>query len=349
VTGAVLGLEGITILAAATFLVLIVVVVWWLDRYDREPLGMVAAAFGWGALAAPALATVTETIALGILGPHYGRLLGGTLVAIGIGPLAEEGWKAVGLLAVVALSREFDNPTDGLVYGTAVGLGFAMTENLLYELSAAAAGDLHRLLTLVLGRTLITAGIHALCSAALGGMLGFAVLAGGWVRRFGLVLTGLVGAVALHGAWNTAVTAAVVARDPRGTAVMVATVMALYLCYIVLLAVLLHGEHRILQVQLAEEVELGVLPGWVGEVLPFYRRRIRSTWWPERRERTVIARLVTRLAFRKHALRHLPEDEARLAGLEVVRLRQRLRSVLAFSGTAEEQRTVDTQEAGSEP
>ena len=339
-TGLALGAEGVTILAAAAFLVLVVAAVWWLDRYDREPLAMVAAAFAWGALAAPALATITETIAVGALGSHFGRLFGATLVAVGIGPFAEEGWKAVGLLAVVALSREFDNPTDGLVYGTAVGLGFATTENLLYELTAAAAGGLHRLLPVVLGRTLITAGVHALCSATVGGMLGFAVLAGNWSRRFALVLSGLIGAVVLHSAWNTAVTAAVIGREARGTVVMMGTVLALYICYVVLFALLLHGEHRILQTQLDEEIELGVLPAWVGQVIPFYRRRIRSTWWPQRKERTVLARLVTRLAFRKHALRHLPEEEARLAGLEVMRLRQRIRSALGLNGSTAEQRTT---------
>lgn len=347
-TGTLLGLEGATIVAAALFLVLIVTLVWWLDRYDREPLGMVAAAFGWGALAAPALATVSETVALRVLGPHYGRLLGATLVAVGVGPFIEEACKAVGLLAVVALSREFDNPTDGLVYGTAVGLGFATTENLLYEMTAAASGDLHRLMAVVVGRTLITAGVHALCSAALGGMLGFAVLARSWPRRLGLVLCGLGAAVALHGAWNMGVAAAIVGRDLRGTALMAVTVLALYLCYVLLLAVLLHGEHRILRVQLAEEVELGVLPAWVGEVMPFYRRRVRRGWWPVRRERTVIARLVTRLAFRKHALRHLPEDEARLAGLEVVRLRQRLRSALGVGRAADRDREAVTEDDAGE-
>jgi protease PrsW len=344
VTAAALGIETTTILVAAVFLVLVVAAVWWFDRYDREPLGMVAVAFGWGALAAPALAAVSETIALGVLRTHYGRLLGGALVGMGVGPFAEEAWKAVGLLAVVALSPEFDNPTDGLVYGTAVGLGFATTENLLYDLTAAASGDLHRLVVVAAGRTLITAGVHALCSATLGGMLGFALLSRSWLRRFALVASGLGVAVGLHAAWNTAVAAAAIGRDDRGVVFMVGVLLALYLLYVVLLAALLHGEHRILQVQLSEEVKLGVLPVWVADVLPFYRRRVRGAWWSERSERTVIARLVTRLAFRKHALRHLPADEARLAGLEVMRLRQRIRSALGFSGVAADHEIDGTRE-----
>ena len=45
----------------------------------------------------------------------------------------------VGVLLVVAFSSKFDNPTDGVVYGTAAGLGFAVTENVIYGI----AGGIH--------------------------------------------------------------------------------------------------------------------------------------------------------------------------------------------------------------
>ncbi len=90
----------------------------------------------------------------------------------------------------------------------------------------------------------------------------------------------------------------------------------------------LHSEHRILKRQLGEEVALSMAPAWVVEVIPYYRRRVRGDWWPARNERTVISRLLTKIAFRKHALRHTPQDEAAIASLEVVRLRQRIRAIL---------------------
>ncbi len=98
----------------------------------------------------------------------------------------------------------------------------------------------------------------------------------------------------------------------------------------------LRSEQRILGVELAEEVELDVVPAWVVEVIPYYRRRVRSDWWPSRRERTVLARLLTRLAFRKHAVRRLPDEESQLAGLEVVRLRQQIRAKLQCQSSVEE-------------
>jgi len=90
----------------------------------------------------------------------------------------------------------------------------------------------------------------------------------------------------------------------------------------------LQWEHQILRRELSDEVRLGVLPPWVADTIPYYRRRVRADWWPRRRERTVIARLLTRLAFRKHAVGRLPDREADLAGLEVLRLRQRVRAIL---------------------
>ncbi len=104
---------------------------------------------------------------------------------------------------------------------------------------------------------------------------------------------------------------------------------ALYLLYGATLAAFLLWEHHILKTQLAEEVSLQLAPEWVLDIIPYYRRRVRSGWWPSRNERTVLSRLLTRIAFRKHAVRHLPPDEAAIASLEVVQLRQRLRMILA--------------------
>ena len=88
-------------------------------------------------------------------------------------------------------------------------------------------------------------------------------------------------------------------------------------------------ERRVLAGQLVEEVELGVLPAWVAEIVPSYPRRIRSEWWPRRDERREILRLLVTMAFRKHRLRTLSADRLRLYGLEVGRLRNRARVILA--------------------
>jgi len=97
--------------------------------------------------------------------------------------------------------------------------------------------------------------------------------------------------------------------------------------------VLYAGEHRVLERELGEEAAFGVVPGWVPEILPFYRRRVRAAWWPFRNERTALARKLSRLAFRKRAVRHAGKGRE-LAGLEIVRLRNDLKRVFPPEGAA---------------
>lgn len=320
------------LVVSVTLLLVVVASVWWIDRYDREPLHLVAFVFLWGAAIAPA-ASLMAISALGrILGGSFSGVGFDTLGSLLLGPFVEEIAKAAGILLVILLTNAFDNPTDGVVYGTAVGIGFAVTENLYYAFGALAQlQGVDDILMLVVGRTLLVAGIHALSSATFGGFLGYAVLSPKKASRVGGLLAGLMLAIALHAAWNMAVLfvgPVSPAGSPRG---WLGFVPSLYVVYAVILAAFLRSEHRILKVELAEEIELGLAPTWVADVIPYYRRRVRGDWWPSRKERTVIARLLTRVAFRKHALRGLPQDEANIASLELVMLRQRVREILGPS------------------
>jgi RsiW-degrading membrane proteinase PrsW (M82 family) len=321
--------DVVTLLSALVLstglLVAVVAAVWWFDRYDREPLHLVVGVFLWGALAAPVLSAGSCSV-LGIVVNATPTALAGW-----IGPTVEELMKAVGLLLVILLSREFDNPTDGVVYGTAVGLGFGATENLVYAAVGAYHAPVGETIALVSIRTAMCAGIHALSSAALGGCLGFATLSRDRKRRVSWAVGGFAIAVGLHAAWNVMLLRVGPSTAPWVHEMWFVTLPVLYALYATTLALFLRSEQRILRELLREEVELEVLPPWVADVIPYYRRRIRSDWWPSRQERTVLARLITRLAFRKYAVRRLPRPEADLAGLEVIRLRQRIRGMLAAS------------------
>ncbi len=314
---------------SATLLVIVVALVWWIDRYDREPIHLVAMVFLWGASAAPLISVAAVSAVTGLLaGVDPTRLIG--LIGVGVEtPLIEELAKGVGILLVVIFSSKFDNPTDGVVYGTAAGLGFAVTENVIYGMGAGISYDkLSGIALLLGGRTLLSAGVHALASAAFGGFVGHAVLTARKWGRAAWTATGLAAAVTIHGSWNLALVMFGPTGENGALRPWLAVLPALYLLYALTLALFLHSEHRILRRQLAEEVERGFVPAWVSEVIPYYRRRIRRDWWPARSERTVIARLLTRMAFRKQALQYLPPAEASIASLEVVKLRRRLREIL---------------------
>jgi hypothetical protein len=260
------------------------------------------------------------------------------IIGISSAPFVEEAAKAIGVLLIVIFTSEFDNPIDGVVYGTSVGLGFAVSENILYGVGTASAypDDTARMLLVITGRTVMTAGVHAVCSATFGGFLGHAMLTGRLRQRAAWTVAGLSAAVLLHTGWNVAlIFFGPVAENgsPRG---WLLALPGLFLAYLAVIGGFLKSEHRILVQQLGEEVSLGLAPSWVLDVIPYYRRRVRTEWWPSRKERTVIARLLTRLAFRKQALRNLPANRSAVASLEIVRLRQRVREILGPAVAANE-------------
>jgi len=133
--------------------------IWWLDRYEKEPFALVLAAFCWGALPAIVLALLFEDM----LGPPGSRTTSVWLV-----PLVEECIKALALVGLFLWARsEFDGPLDGIVYGALVGFGFAMTENALYfALHHSQIGDLFWTRAVLFGAN------HALFSSAIGLALG---------------------------------------------------------------------------------------------------------------------------------------------------------------------------------
>src|SRR6476646_7736841 len=148
-------MEIITVVAIATLLTLIPTIfyalfIWWLDRYEKEPLPLLLVAFLWGAVPAVIIAIVLEVV-IGfpvdqLISSDTGRELTSASV---IAPVVEELVKALILVVLfLAFRREFDNVLDGIVYGAMVGLGFAMVENVLYLTSAASDGGIGNMITL---------------------------------------------------------------------------------------------------------------------------------------------------------------------------------------------------------
>jgi protease PrsW len=126
----------IAIIAAAIPTAIYSMLIWWLDRYEKEPLSLIAVAFLWGSLPAITLAIVFELV---LAVPLAKTPLGPGIAAWGVAPLVEEPIKALALVGLFLFARrEFDGTLDGIVYGSLVGFGFAMTENMLYFISSGS-------------------------------------------------------------------------------------------------------------------------------------------------------------------------------------------------------------------
>jgi RsiW-degrading membrane proteinase PrsW (M82 family) len=96
-----------------------------------EPARVVLGAVFFGALST-ALAIVVELLLQKLVPLHPNPWIASYQDALLFAAAPEEALK-VSIIALLALrARDFDEPMDGVVYGAAVGLGFAALENILY-------------------------------------------------------------------------------------------------------------------------------------------------------------------------------------------------------------------------
>lgn len=166
------------------------------DRADAkrpEPRRTLRLAAFFGALSSiPAL--IVEAV-FDHRGPDHG--IGAALYAgFVVAALPEEAGKALVVRGFAWNRPEFDERTDGIVYGTRAGLGFALFENISYLLGAQTAGAF---ITLFLTRALLTVPMHALT----GGLMGHYAA---WRRFEGRgpgFLGGYAVAVFIHGGFDS--------------------------------------------------------------------------------------------------------------------------------------------------
>jgi RsiW-degrading membrane proteinase PrsW (M82 family) len=278
---------AVSALAAAMPVPLYTSVILWLDRHEREPSWLLAIAFVWGAVVASALAGIgnaaAELLVLIELGPAWDRLLAAPVIA----PVVEESAKgAVLLLIAWRLRHEFDGAVDGIVYGGLVGLGFAMTENVLYFGRAFLAGGLPGVGLLFLVRVVAAGFAHSMFTGMAGAGLGLArerpPRSGRWVLAVGGYLIG----VGLHALWNLIAMLETIRGHPIRAVAMDLVVLLLPGVW-TLLGILYFGwrrECRVIAQHLAGEVASGVVPVEDLAVIMSPRARYRALWRTLRRQ-----------------------------------------------------------------
>jgi RsiW-degrading membrane proteinase PrsW (M82 family) len=158
------------------------------DLYEHEPVPLLAVAVAAGTGAMWTAGRV-EAWLLAALAP---------VAALGVASVAAITEELAKLLVVVAVAllarREFDDPMDGIVYGSMAGLGAALEESLFYRRLGLA---LH---TFVPAAELVRLWAHVV----LGGIVGFPL---GFWRAYPRrvvpgALAGLAAAAALHFSWD---------------------------------------------------------------------------------------------------------------------------------------------------
>jgi RsiW-degrading membrane proteinase PrsW (M82 family) len=175
----------------------------WLDRYEPEPLRLLGAAFGWGAVVATAVALLLQAIDQYVLGTPD------NWSAAIVAPITEEGAKGLFILLLLWMRRhEIDGVLDGIVYAGMVGVGFAFTENILYLGAAYMGGDdvgpggFGSAVGVFVVRGIFSPFAHPLFTAFIGVGVGYAVVSRAGAARFLAPLAGYALAVTAHAVWN---------------------------------------------------------------------------------------------------------------------------------------------------
>jgi protease PrsW len=182
-------------------------VVWSFDRYEREPIPLVAGTFLWGALPAALLALLVEAAVSGLFRPAPPSLAGEVLSSSGTTPIIEELAKAGALFLLLLLwPDEIDDTLDGIVYGALIGFGFAMTENVLYFVATLLQGDWVKWGGLLFLRSVVFGLNHAFFTAFIGAAIGYGRVIASRRGRLGLLFLGLGAAILAHALHNLGAT-----------------------------------------------------------------------------------------------------------------------------------------------
>ena len=315
---------------------LYILLVWWLDRYEKEPIWLLILAFLWGAVPAAILSVIFEVILelpVSALGGEslLTELVGASLIA----PLVEETFKGVALLGLLfVFRREFDGVLDGIIYGAMIGFGFAFSEDLFaYFLPILSEEGLGAGVVNILMRSIAFGFNHAFWTAIIGATLGYARLSRDRSKSLLVPIAGWMLAVTLHGIHNAGAT---LVEQTFCLSLLMSFLVAWGGVFILLVVsyLMLRRQSRWIARGLIEEVRRGALTYPEFQLLRSASKRSRLRWraWKQggRQAYRAVGRYyqcATELAFKKHHLRTLGDEGGNLA--EIQRLRQQLAELRA--------------------
>jgi RsiW-degrading membrane proteinase PrsW (M82 family) len=221
----------------------------WLDRYDPEPLWLLALAFAWGALVAVIFsATIND-----LMGEFFGR----TVATVVSAPVFEEGSKGFGLILLLLFFRhEFDDILDGIVFGGTIALGFATVENVLYYGRGLVEGGFGNLVVLFFVRGILSPFAHVTFTAMTGIGCGIARESHNTLVRILLPVLGYGCAVLLHAIWNGTPTFFGFEGFWLGYVFLQVPFFAIFVCFA---GFVMYRQNKILKEMLAIDVARGLI------------------------------------------------------------------------------------------
>ena len=126
----------IIFLAAILPAFLLIIYIWWKDKYQREPFGQLAKGFLFGVFSAGIALVLEITLqAISLVPADPANFLQAVWKAFLGAAIPEELAKLLMLWLLLRKNKYFNERFDGIVYAVCVGMGFAGTENIIYLFS----------------------------------------------------------------------------------------------------------------------------------------------------------------------------------------------------------------------
>lgn len=154
----------VVLLASLAPIFIILFYIYFRDKYDKEPIGLLVKSVIAGMLVVIPVLFVGR-ILMGIM-PEMGKIGDAAYHAFVVAGTTEELFKFLALYLLVWNSPSFDEQFDGIVYAVFVSLGFAAVENVLYVMDGGLQTAMIR------GITAVPA--HAIFGISMGYYLGIA-------------------------------------------------------------------------------------------------------------------------------------------------------------------------------
>ncbi len=290
-----------------------------MDKYECEPLSFVLLHYLWGSVGAILFSIAGNFIVTNLIELLTKSQLNTSLISnLIVAPVTEEISK-VAFLILSINSKKFDNITDGLIYGGAIGLGFGMSENFFYYITFGNTTEL--LIILITLRTLSSSVMHCISTATFGAFLGLAKLS---KRLFKIILPsiGIIASIFIHFFWNLSIT------NSKTFTVGFLFMFSLIFIFIYFFRCSLHKEKTMIKKELMGEYHSGLIPLEHIDII-ITNQRFKNGWINEN-FRKKYYKLAIALAFNKLRIKNSNYKEKAYYEKEIDKKRMEIKEILSL-------------------
>lgn len=164
------------------------------DRFDREPLRLLAKVFLWGAFSVIPIVIVGRFLSSFNI---FTGIFSAVFTAFILAGLTEEFFKREVVLKAVYRHRAFDEKLDGIIYAVFASLGFATVENIMYVVVSYSSNP-----TVGFSRGAFSVPTHVLLGITMGYYLSLAKFSDDAALEKHYLRKALIIPALLHGTFN---------------------------------------------------------------------------------------------------------------------------------------------------